>query len=55
MGDTFRVCEPCRDNHHLECDATEKNPCDCLVCTGERIGDQVMGDAGGNVPKRRQL
>lgn len=61
MGETFWICEPCRnatvpgaEAHHQECAGTEKKPCDCLVCAGERIGDQVMGDSGGNMPKRKR-
>jgi len=51
MGDTFRICQPCRDNHHQECDSTEEKPCACIVCEGERI---VVGDIGGNMPRHRK-
>jgi hypothetical protein len=40
------VCNPCRDQHHLECEGTEEKPCLCLVCDGERIGDAVIGQPG---------
>jgi hypothetical protein len=48
------VCEPCRDDHHMECDGTLTKHCYCLICEGERIGDQVMGETGGNFPRRKR-
>jgi hypothetical protein len=50
---TLDICDPCRDGHHQECAGTEKRKCECLVCEGERIGDEVMGDTGGNMPRHR--
>ncbi len=55
---TLDICDPCRSpegNHHMECAGNKDRPCECLVCAGEKIGDEVMGDAGGNVPKHGRL
>lgn len=54
MGETIWVCQPCRDGTHLECDSSKEKSCQCIICEGERIGDQVMGDTGGNMPRRKQ-
>jgi hypothetical protein len=37
------MCDPCYNGTHLECVGTKERPCNCLVCEGERIGDQVLG------------
>jgi hypothetical protein len=51
MGDTYRVCQPCRDGTHMECDNSKEKPCGCLVCEGERIGDRIVGELDGNMPR----
>ena len=35
-------CEPCRNGHHIECEHSLGEDCDCLVCVGEHIGDRVL-------------
>ena len=44
-------CNPCREDHHMECESTKLKPCDCLICMGEEIGDVVVGDWS---PRRRK-
>jgi hypothetical protein len=36
----------------MECDNTELHPCHCLICAGQRIGDQVMDDRSAH--RRKQ-
>ena len=55
MTEELHVCNPCRSDHHMECASSPQMSCQCLVCAGERIGDEVMGDAGGNVPRHGQI
>ena len=45
------ICTPCKSDHHMECESTKEKPCDCIVCLGEEIGDQVVGDWS---PRRRR-
>jgi len=52
---TLDICDPCRDGTHLECVGDEQRKCQCLVCAGEKIGNEVMGDSGGNMPKHGQI
>ena len=48
-----QVCRPCRENVHLECDGTKIQPCHCLVCLAQKIGDAIMGDGAGDYRRRR--
>lgn len=48
---TLNICEPCRDDHHAECAEVNDKPCECLICVGEEIGDEVIGEVGGNMPR----
>jgi hypothetical protein len=54
--DRPQVCNPCREDHHLECDHTTEKPCACLVCLGQEIGDAVVGDwSFGSKRKRTRV
>jgi hypothetical protein len=41
---TLDVCDPCRHGDHMECATADERRCQCLVCEGERIGDQIVGE-----------
>lgn len=49
---SLEICDPCREDVHGECVGTPERPCSCLVCEGERIGDRVLGQTGGNYPRK---
>ena len=53
MERTLEICDPCRADHHLECAGTNERLCACLVCEGERIGDETVGEPGE--PKHARL
>ena len=50
---TFDVCDSCRHGAHHDCAGNKERKCDCIVCEGERIGDQVVGEPGE--PKHARL
>ncbi len=53
MIEALHICNPCREGAHLECVSSPQMSCQCIICEGNRIGDEVVGEPGE--PKHGRL